>query len=311
MILNDVILDALAILDDYSEDGVVTPQAEREDETLAAIRFADMGQKELYKIGRAQKTINIVNKPVKNAMGLFSNFDIVEFTGTDQYYPSEAGLPNIKSYYLEADMTHTAVIQELEGGVWTDLVTHSATVTSMTAYKANITPTTAGNYIRIKFTGTTYYRHVNRALYEYAFNSDANVPDYTPWVKYDLPGDFKAIDMVVEEFPSRQYNYSATYKFEQPDRFYYNYYFDGEIRIIYKPIPATLTSVDDVLQIDDVVAKALSFYVASWLSPYSNQSLTNPLFQKYLELKVENTVKDPMSEEAIVDVYGGFMDAHI
>jgi len=270
-----------------------------------------MGQKELYKIGRAQKTLYIQNKPVKNAMGLFNGFDLVEFTGTTQYYPNENGLPNIQSYYFEADLTHTVVIQEEQAGVWQDLVTKTATVTSMTAYKGNITPSTVGNRIRFKFTGTTYYRHVNRALFEYKFNSDTNVPDYTPWVKYEMPTDFKAIDMVVEEYPQRQYNYSSTYKFEQPNRFYYNYYFEGELRIIYKPIPATLTTVNDVLQIDDIVAKALSFYVASWLSPYSNQSLTNPLFQKFLELKVENTVKDPMSEESIVDVYGGFMDAYI
>ena len=311
MTVNDIILDARALLDEYTDDGTVISSDDLPDLIASGIRFADMGQKELYKIGRAQKTIEIANKPVENKMGKFSNFDIVEYTGTDQYYPSEAGLPNIKSYYFEADMTHNVVIQELEGGVWTDLVTKSATVTAMTAYKGNITPSTTGNYIRFKFTGTTYYRHVNRALFEWSFNTDDNVPDYTPWVKYELPDDFKSIDMVVEEYPTRQYNYSATYKFEQPNSFYYNYDFEGEIRIIYKPIPATLTSVDDVLQIDDIVAKALSFYVASWLSPYSNQSLTNPLFQKYLELKVENTVKDPMSEESIIDVYGGFRDAYI
>lgn len=309
MTLNDVILDARAILDEYTDDGTVIPSSELPDLIASAIRFADMGQKELYAIGRIQKTIEIVNKPIQNKIA--NGYEIMEFTGTDEYFPNENGLANIKSYHIEADQTHEIVIQEYESGSWIDLITISDTVTTMTAYKGNISPTTVGNDIRIKITGETFYRHVNRALWEYKFNTDDNVPSYKPWVKYELPSDFKSIDMVVEEYPTNNYNNSASYKFEQPNKLFYSYDFEGRLRIIYKPIPATLTAVTDTIVLDDIVAKALSFYVASWLAPNSNQSLTNTLFQKFLELKLENTIKEPSSEEKIVDVYGGFNNAYI
>ena len=309
MTVNEVILDARAILDEYTDDGAVIASSELPDFIASAIRFADMGQKELYSIGRIQKTLEIVNKPIENQLA--NGFNIEEFTGDDKYYPNENGLPNIKSYHIEADQTHEIIIQEYEGGSWLDLVTIDATVTTMTAYKGNLSPTTTGNNIRIKVTGESFYRTINRALFLYKFNTDANVPNYNPWVRYELPTDFKSLDMVVEEYPEQNYGNLATYKFEQPNKFYYNYDFVGKIRIIYKPVPVTLTTVDDELEIDDIVAKALSFYVASWLSPYSNQSMTNPLFQKFLELKLENTTSEPMSEELITDVYGGYTYANL
>jgi len=300
--VQNIIDDAKALLGTYTDDGVVIASADIPDFAPSCVRFADMGQKELFKLGRIQKTIEFANSPVKNELGLLSNFDVVEFLGEDLYFPSTDGVV-AKSYYLEADKTHTIVIEELEGGTWQTLTTTTATVTSMTAYKANITPSTVGNKVRLRLTGTTFYRSVNRALYNVSFQSDSDVPSYQPWVEYQLPTDFKSLDSVIEEFESRQYGESATYKFENPNRFYYNYYFKGILRIIYNPVPVTLTAVTDTLEIDDIVAKALAFYVASWISPYENQSMTNPLFQKYEELKTESMRSEPSTEEKIQDVY--------
>ena len=298
--VQDIIYDARALLDSYTDDGVVIAAEDLADFTASCVRFADIGQKELFEVGRIQKTIEFANSPIKNELG--EEFNIVEFLGDDEYYPSENGVV-AKSYYFEADNAHTVNVQEYEGGVRIDLVTNSATVTTMTSYQGNLTPTTVGNLIRLKFTGTTFYRHTNRALYNVAFQSDESVPKYQAWVELTLPTNFKSLDSVVEEYESRQYGKSATYKFEAPNRFYYNYYFKGLLRIVYNPIPITLTAVTDVLEIDDIVAKALAFYVASWISPYENQSMTNPLFQKYEELKREAMTSEPATEEAIQDVY--------
>lgn len=310
-LVSDIILDARALLDSYTEDGTVIPAGELLDFTASCVRFADMGQKELYKVGRFEKTIELSSYPVKNELGLMSNFEIVEFTGDAQYYPDENGLEDIKSYYAEADRTHEVIIQELEGGTWQDLITNSGIKADMTAYKGNITPTTSGNKIRLKMDGTSYYRHRNRALYAYTFEDDDDVPEYSPWVLQTLPADFKSLDMVVKEFPQRQYDQSANYKFEKPNRLYFNYYFQGMIRIIYKPIPVAITSETQTLEIDDIVAKALSFYVASWISPYENQSITNPFFQKFEELKFEASEIGPVTEETISNIYGGYNNANV
>ena len=305
--VQNIIDDAKALLGTYTDDGVVIAAADIPDFAPSCIRFADMGQKELFEIGRMQKTIEFANSPIKNELGLLSNFDVVEFTGDDLYYPSEDGIV-AKSYYLEADKTHTIVVEELEGGTWQTVTSTTATVATMTAYNGNISLSTVGNRVRLRLTGTTFYRSVNRALYNVAFQSDSDVPKYQPWVELDLPSDFKSLDSVIEEYESRQYSESATYKFESPNRFYYNYYFKGKMRIVYNPVPTTLTSVTDVLEIDDIVAKALAFYVASWISPYENQSMTNPLFQKYDEMKNQLNRSEPATEENIQNVssYSGF-----
>ena len=307
--VEQVILDARALLDNYTDDGVAISDDDLADFIASGIRFADMGQKELYAVGRLQKSVEFSNYPVTNELG--EDFDMEEFTGTDQYYPNESGLSDINSYYVEADRTHSVIVQEYEAGSWSDLITNSGVAADMTAYKGNITPTTAGNKIRLKMTGTTYYRHRNRALFEPTFYADSDVPDYNPWVEYTLPSDFRDIDMIVEEFPSKQYKKGSPYKFELPNRFYYNYSYDGMLKIIYKPVPTTLTAKTDTLEIDDITAKALAFYVASWISPYENQSMTNPLFQKYAELKFELSRPVPASEETIMDVYGGVQNAFI
>jgi len=310
-LVSDIILDARALLDSYTEDGSVIPAGELLDFTASCVRFADMGQKELYKVGRFEKTIELSSYPVENELGHMSNFEIIEFTGTDQYYPDEDGLEGINAYYVEADRTHEVIIQELEGGAWQDLITNSGVKADMTAYKGNITPTTIGNKIRLKLTGSSYYRCRNRALYEPIFEDDDDVPEYSPWVLQTLPADFKALDMVVQEFPKRQYDQSAPYKFEKPNRLYFNYSFKGMIRIIYKPIPVTIIAETQTLEIDDVVAKALAFYVASWISPYENQSMTNPFFQKFEELRIEASEVGPATEETISNVYGGYNYANI
>lgn len=298
--VNDVILDARAILDSYTENGTNIAESELADFIKSAIRFADMGQKELYAVGRAQKTVEVTNYPVRNLLG--DTFDVEEFTGTDFYCPIN-GTANARSYHVIADSTHTVIIEELEGSVWQTLITLSGT--SKTVYKGNITPTTTGNKIRFRFTGTTYYRYSNYALFEYSFVDNDSVPDYYAWIPYELPSDFKELETVIEEYYKEQYVLSSSYKFEQPNKLYYSYNFKGKLRIVYKPIPTTITSVSQVLQIDDITAKALSFYVASWLSPYENESLTNPLFQKFDELKRSMAKKEPKALEVITDVYGG------
>ena len=305
--VQDIIYDARTLLDTYTEGGIVISDDELTDLTASCLRLADMGQKELYKVGRFEKTVEINNFPVKNELGLLTGFNILEYKGSDQFYPDEQGIAGVNSYYVEADSTHTIEIQELEGGAWSTLVTHSGVKLPMTAYKGNLSVTTPNNKIRMKMSGTSYYRHQNRALYAYIFQDDEDVPTYNAWIEYKMPADFKAIDAVVEEFPDRQYSQAANYKFEKPNRFYYNYYFEGNIRVIYKAVPVTITSLAQELDIDDIVAKALSFYVAAWISPYENTTITNTLLQKFEELKIEASSKEPASEEIIDNVYHGFI----
>lgn len=305
-----IFYEVRALLDEYTDEGVITPDVDVADLQAKSILFIDMAQKELYKYGKLFKTFEFTNMPYENQLGTQTSFDIVEYDGTVQYYP-ETGVV-AKAYYFEADGEATVTVQEFQGGTWTDLITVNVpnTVTSMTKYKGVITPTTTGNLIRLKFAGSYYYKHQNRALFKQPFSA-SRVPDYRPWVKVTMPSDFRMVDAIINEFPERQYQKDANFKWEGFKDLYVNYFYEGSIRVVYKPVPTTITAITDTLEIDDITAKAISYYVAAKLAPFENQSLVSYFEGKYSEIKMDSTINMPQSEQPIVDVYGGGMFGYI
>lgn len=296
-----IMYDVRALLDEYSEDGIVKAQDEVADINAKGVRFVDMAQKELFRTGNFYKTKKIVNKAYANALGLHSNFNIVNYLGVAQLYPIEG--VKAQAYYFEADSDFTVNIQEFQGGSWSTLTSVSAVITENAAYKGKIVPTTAGNLIRLEFTGTFAYNHKNRALFDIPFKT---VPDYRPWVRYEMPSDFRMVDVVIQEFPERQYARDPNYKWENFRDLYVNYYFEGELRINYKPVPTTITDISQTLEIDDTTCNAITYYVASKLAPFTNKALVNFFEGRWNELKMESFVKMPSSEETIIDMYGGY-----
>jgi hypothetical protein len=304
--VRSLFLKARALLDELTDDGVLIPEAEVIDMQEKSILLADLAQKELHKIGKLYNTFEFTNKPAPNLLGLFSNFEIIDFIGTPQYYPNSTGIAGAKAYYFEADGEGTVKIEENQSGVWTALTTIAipSSVTSPTAYKGLITPLSSTNLIRLTFDGTTHYRHVNRALFSYPF-ALAKIPSYRPWVRTQMPSNFQSRDQIIEETATRQYTQSVAYKWEGWKDLYINYYFEGNIRVVYKPVPTALTDIDDVLEIDDITAQGVAYYIAAKLAPFENKELVNFFEGKFGELKLENTRSQPATEEQIIDVYSG------
>lgn len=286
-----------ALLDEYTDDGVFIPEDEVIDMQKKSIPLIDMAQKELYKIGKLYKTFEMTRKPYPNALGLLSNFDIVDYEGTEQHYPKADGV-HATAYYFEVDGTGQAQIQE-NNGSWQTIKTIDFDTTKLTDFRG-LTEST--NKVRIVFTGSEHYRHANRCLFTLPFAED-KIPPYKPWVKVELPADFRTLDQVVTEYPERQYSQDSNYKWEGFKTFVVNYYYDGIIRIIYKPIPTPITDIDDELELDDVTSQAIVYYVAARLAPFENKELVQFFESKYMELKAENISDKPLSEETIVDMY--------
>lgn len=288
-----------ALLDEYTEEGVVTPDADVVDMQTKAIQFADMAQKELYAVGRMEKTFSFNNKPYPNLLGNISNFNIVDFIGTDQTYEAVGA----KAYYFESTGAGTAYIEEYDGVAWSILQTVIMPIgDDFVAYKGTVTATDPLYPVRIRFTGTTFYRHVNRALFSYPFTL-AQVPDYRPWVKVYMPSDFMDIAQLISEYPERQYAKDSLYKWEPPNTLYINYYFEGNYRMQYYPIPTTVTAIGDTLQCSEVIGQAIVYYVAARLAPYENQSLVNFFESKYVEMKLSAATPKPMSWETVKPTY--------
>jgi hypothetical protein len=303
--VRNLFLKVRTLLDEYTDDGTLIPEADVIDMQSKAVLLADMAQKELYKIGKLYNTFEYLHDPPPNLLGLLSNFDIVNSTGTLDYYPDENGVIGAKAYYFEAtNNVGTVKIQERQSGIWTDLITITLDSNTNTwkGYKGTITTQDSTNPVRMVFNGTNHYRHVNRCLYSYPF-ADGDVQAYRPWFKVQMPDNFRSIDQIIEEYPQRQYQESRNYKWEGFKSLYVNYYFKGNIRIVYKPVPTTITCIDDTLEIDDITAQAIVYYIAARLAPFENKELTNFFESKYMELKIESANERPMNEEVIIDVY--------
>ena len=112
------------------------------------------------------------------------------------------------------------------------------------------------------------------------------IPDYRPWIKVEMPDNFKSLDMIVKEYSDKQYTLDNSYKWEARRDLYINYFYKGNIRIVYRPVPIPLTTIDDELQVDDVTGRVIIPYgLAAHLLLDENQDSASFFQQRYEELK--------------------------
>jgi hypothetical protein len=304
--LQDLYNKLLGLYNNYTEDGIPIAPEENADTEAKFILFADTEQKELWKYSKTTKQVEITNKAPINQLGLMSNFNIIDFIGETQYYPDEIGTKEVQGYSVKVDGDCIIAFEENIGGTWTDIITPltPTSIDTLTLYKGVLAVSDTSNPVRMAISGTTHFRHKDRALWKVLYQAD-KVPEYAAWVKYDLPDDFNSIDEVVEEFPTRQYKDSANFKNENYRDYYFNFYFEGLIRITYKPIPTTLTALTDYLSIDDILSEAVMYGAAGKIGFYKNKDIVNYAEQRRVEAKAEATTDQPASEEAISNMYGG------
>ena len=307
MLVQDIQNKVLVMIDNFSEDGVTVPIAENIDVEKKVILLTDMAQKELWKLNKNTKQIELTNKPPENRLGLLSNMSLVDFEGVTQYYPNEQGVNDVQGYSIqataEASDNATFTYQELVAGVWTDLVVVTPTaITTLTTYKGVLSVASTTNPVRLKVDGTEHFLHQNRALWKYLYKA-ASVPTYEPWVKSSLPSDFNGLDAIIEEFEVRQYAQTENYKIENYRDFYFNFYFNGSIRITYKPIPVTITSLTDEVQIDEPLAQSIVYDVCAKLGFYENPDLVNWAEGRRIESNAAASVDDISSAEIVIDYY--------
>lgn len=276
-------------------------------------------QAELLKQGSIYSEYSISNKPFKNELGYRAGFEVEEFIGTDKSFEANS---IAKAYYFEADNIGTVYIEDYTGS-WNTLATVSTTASSngFIAYKGVVTPTSGATKSRIRFSGTNYYRNVNRALFNIPFLSNSDVPDYRPWVKKTMPTDFKSVDQIVSEYVDYsnnvigQYTKDASYKWEGRNNLYIDYYFDGNIRITYQPVPSLLTfsgtgdssaDLNQTLLVDDITARTILPYgLAAHLLLTENSASAAFFNQRFEELKFAGTRQQAASAEQIFNMYGG------
>jgi hypothetical protein len=296
---NDVFLITLSLSGDLDENG---QPDDVDDLEVRVPGILTILQAEHIKTGEIFNTFEIANKPVNNMLGLQSGHDYVEFLGEDIIKES---VGSVKAYYFEVSDDAVVYIEDYTG-LWNILDTVTCTPTSggYTAYKGKVTPTTGATKSRIRFSGTNRYVFTNYAMFSAPFATNDDVPVYRPWVQKQMPTDFKSIDQITEEYPDMQYSKSPNFKWEGKNKLYIDYYYEGSIRIVYRPIPAAITAMTDVLQVDDVTARS----VLPWglaMELYKDDDTKFAYYRdRYQEMKSASMPRQLASEQQIVNMYG-------
>jgi hypothetical protein len=288
----------MAMADELSSTGTINP-SDTDDYKYRTPAILSTLQAELIKPGDIFSTYEISHKPATIIAG---SFELLEYEGEELTVEGEG---QAKAYYIETDGEGTIYIEDYTGA-WNTLATITVpnTVTDFTAYSGVLTPTSGSTKTRLRFTGTYRYLVKNYALFSAPFQV-ARIPQYRPWFKATMPTDFKSVDQVVDE-ESNQYNVNSSYKWEGKSDLYIPWDFEGNIRIVYRPIPSTITAMTDTLQVDDVTARTLMVYgLGRELYKDENSDLYNHFKDQYQVAKSEASKAPPSTETTIVNVYGG------
>lgn len=290
----------MAFADEIDDTGIINPT------NTASYRVRTPGiltslQAELIKPGDVFKTHEISNKPTENMLGAKVGFDILEFTGEEIIKEADG---SVKAYYFEVDGEGTVYIEDYNG-IWNTLTTVNvpSTVTDFTAYKGVVVPSSGATKSRIRFTGTYRYLITNYAMFSVAFQP-SRVPDYRPWVKKEMPSDFKVIDQIINEYFDRQYDKDTNFKWEGRKDLYIDYFYEGNIRIIYRPVPSVITALTDTLELDDVTCRTILPYALGMeLFKEENEDIYLHFRNRFQELKGLADRKQPIGEISITDMY--------
>lgn len=301
--VKELLYDIRTLLDEYNEDGVVLVDSEVATLETNGLRIINMTLQEIFRNTKTFKEKIISNDRIKNMLGDLSQFNKIQFTGEDTYYPDVNGIVGAKAYFFTVDSDATVLIQEYNGTAWNTLVTETIVTDEEVDYKGQIVATNANYPIRMVFSGTTFYRHSNRCLYEYLFKT---IPDYRPWVRYTMPDDFGELEKVVREYPQRQYDTNTPFKWEGHNDLVVNLFCTETLTVIYKAIPPKLTATtDEVPVINPTALEFIKYATAAKLAVNENPDVVSFFEQKANELKFEALREQPASEEKITDVYFG------
>jgi hypothetical protein len=288
--------NAMSLIDEILDSGLIS-SSDTATYTARSPKIINMGQNELMALGDFYSTHTLSNKPINPQVG--TGFVVTEHIDTDIIFEATGS----KAYYFEVDSEATVYIEKDTGSGWNTyyIAGVPSTVTYFTAYSGLIS-SNATDRIRIRFTGGYHYRITNVALFKESFNSVSKIPVYRPYFKVTLPIDLKYIHEVVLETGDKYYK--EPYKLEGKRDLYVSYYFEGNMRVIYKPVPTTITALTQTLEIDDITAiTVLPYHLAYHLLSEENPTLALELKQQYKELKAQAYTKSPASETEILDYY--------
>jgi hypothetical protein len=295
---------AIQLINEYSNNGNLISDATNADYKLRMNNLADMAQKEIAQFLKIHAVYQISQNPIKSQFGLLQGFDIVQHLDTDLIYEAVGS----QAYYFEVDNVADIYIEENVSGVWTNLVTiNNTTKKQFTAYKGLLTPFSTSNTVRMRFSGSYPYNLRNRALYAYSFPVASDVPDYKPYVKYDMPADFMELNKVVHITDPRVYKQMVDFYWEGKKTFVANYYHTGSFDIHYYKYPTDITSAtldSYTFEIDTEAQELIPYYIGGHIVLDENPAVAATLLNLYQQKLANLDANVNIGVTNITDVYG-------
>lgn len=236
----------LKLVNSYSSDGVTLPLSDTSDIRLAFNDFLNTAYFKAIEFDKIESVYSFTQNVIPNLLNVYSSFDLVQHLDTD-YIVSAIG---VKSYTLEVDHPATIYIEESISGVWTNLATLAITgITSFTEYKGLVTPSSATNSVRIRFSGLYIYNIRRIAMYGYTFSSVSDIPSFKPYMKYPLPDDYIKMNKIVRNSDSRLHEEMIDYRIEKRN-LVINYFYSGSFDAYYfsRPVPLVLDTDIPLIQ---------------------------------------------------------------
>lgn len=302
---------ACSLVDSMTDAGIIDAST-TSDYRGRTLSLVDVCQKELGDISDYYKIYEISSSSIPSMFGRGAYTEVKQYEVYEdlefEVNNGEKGLA--KAYYFEADSNDGTAYVEDYNGSWNTLatITLSNSTVGFQTYSGNLTGTTGATKSRIRFTGSYHYNVVNVALFDIAFEN-GKIPVYRAWKPIQLPVDVYKIDNVKVEYSPNVYTNNSAYRIEweySRQKLYVDYNFNGVIKVQYKPFTTIPTAFTDTIEVDDLTAQCICYYLAmNFVATEQNSDLRDMFRSQYESLKILCNKEQPLTEVQIIDYYGG------
>lgn len=289
----------LRYLDEATKKGVDLPQTKNADYRDKFAYFLNEAQIYVSNLVKIPAVYTVSQNPIPNLLGLLQGFDMQQYLPGNNKVLERTGC---KSYYFELDNVGTVTVA-INGVTVTTI--NNTVKRQFTAYKAN-TGANSGDTVTITFTGNYPYNVRNTALYGYAFATDEDVPDYRPYVSYDMPTDFMGFDELIITTDPRVYEPYMAYKWHKNKKVILNYYDKGSFDVHYFRYPAEIlpTDLDSAeMSVEDKAIDLVVLQAGIKATAADNEELSAYL-QKLFDKTAPNIIqKELIGQSSVQTIY--------
>lgn len=273
----------LRVLDEATKKGVDIALSKNADYRDKFDYFLDSAQKYIANIIKIPAVVSLSQNAIPTLEGMFQGFDIEQILPDK---PKVYTFTGCKSMYFEVDNICTVEIKV--NGVVTQTINNTLKRV-FTPYRV-LTGATSTDTVQITFSSLYPFNKRNSGFYAYAFPLASDIPEYVPYVTYEMPSDFLEFDSIIIKSDPRVYASYIAHKWENNKKIILNYYDKGSFDIHYYKYPATIapTAPDEtVLEIEDKAFEVVALQCAVMATAADNPSLSSWIRSLYVE-KIQN-----------------------